>query len=190
MTSRSRHRFTSRARRALAAGTLVALTVSCGGDDSDDPVGAVAEDLDGEAGDAAEAAEERATVLADDLRASGLETVASAVDLVEFDEIVDTPNFTFLAPNDEAFQTLSADELADLLADPGQVADVLRNHAFDSRVLSGDLSDGMQIDTRAGETLTVEIDGDVVTIGGATVTEADVEVDDGVVHVVDALIIP
>lgn len=173
----------------LALGVLV-VVASCGGDDVDDAVEEAADEVSAEADQAAEAAESESAELATVLRDNGLDSVASAVELVDFKEVVDAPEFTFFAPNDTAFQSLSADELADLLADPSAVAEVLRNHTVDAKVLSSDLTDGLEIETEAGGTLTVTIDGDTVMIGAVTVVQADLDVNDGVIHVVDGLLIP
>lgn len=204
-------RRTNRFHRALAVGAVVALTAAgCGGDDdaSDDLADAAddaesaAEDVSAEdiedaaddvadaADDAADDAEEGADDLADVLRDNGLTSIAAAVEVIDFEEIADTPEFTFFAPNDEAFTSLSPDEVTDLLADPTEVGDVLRNHTIAGRVAASDLTDGMELTTEAGEVLVVSIDGDTVEVGGAVVVTTDVEVDDGIVHVVDALIVP
>ena len=201
----------SSARRRFGASVAAAVLVlaGCGADDADEAIDDAADavddvdadsaeqavedaadDVDAEADDAAEAAETQSAELAQVLRDNGLSSVASAVEVVDFTELVDAPEFTFFAPNDEAFSSLSADELADLLANPTMVADVLRNHTVAATVPSSDLSDGMEVDTQAGETLTVTIDGDVVMIGDATVVQPDIDVNDGVVHVVDRLLMP
>ena len=201
----------SSARRRFGASVAAAVLVlaGCGADDADEAIDDAADavddvdadsaeqavedaadDVDAEADDDAEAAETQSAELAQVLRDNGLSSVASAVEVVDFTELVDAPEFTFFAPNDEAFSSLSADELADLLANPTMVADVLRNHTVAATVPSSDLSDGMEVDTQAGETLTVTIDGDVVMIGDATVVQPDIDVNDGVVHVVDRLLMP
>lgn len=189
MEATTSNRRSARRWRGLALGIVVVLA-ACGGNDAEEAVEDAADDVSEEIDDAAADAESEASALADVLRDNGLESVASAVDLVDFQEVVDVPAFTFFAPNDAAFQSLSADELADLLADPAQVADVLRNHAVAEKVASTDLTDGMDIETQAGGTMTVTIDGDTVMIGDATVVQADIDVNDGVVHVVDGLLIP
>lgn len=193
-----------RFRRALAIGAVVSLAAACGGDDdtlegaaddlstdlSADDVEDAADDIADAADDIADDAESGAADLADVLQDNGLGSIATAVSAVDFGEITDTPEFTFFAPNDEAFTALTSDELTDLLAQPTEVADVLRNHTIGERVAAGDLTDGMELTTEAGNVLTVSIDGDTVMVGDATVVTTDVDVDDGVVHVVDALIVP
>lgn len=195
-------RRSTRLRRALAIGAVVSLAAACGGDDDtlglgDEDADVTAGDVEAEVADATDAvddiadeAEEGADELADVLRDNDLATTATAVELVDFHEITDTPAFTFFAPNDEAFTSLSGDELTDLLAQPTEVAEVLRNHTIGERLSAEDLTDGMKLVTEAGNVLTVSVDGDTVKVGEATVVTTDVDVDDGVVHVVDALLVP
>lgn len=186
----SPHRAT-RLRRALAVGAVVSLVAACGGDD--DTVGDaddVAADVTDAVDDVADEADAGAADLAGALRDNGLGTIATAVEAVDFQEIADTPEFTFFAPNDQAFTSLSSDELTDLLAQPTEVADVLRNHTIAERLAAGDLADGMELQTEAGNTLVVSVDGDTVMVGDATVVTTDLDIDDGVIHVVDTLLIP
>ena len=111
-----RHTTPSRFRRGLAVGAALVLMTACGGDDTESAVEDAADELSEEASDVAASAEEQSQQLATMLRDRGLSSVASAVELVDFTEIVDAPDFTFFAPDDEAFQTLTADEMADLLS--------------------------------------------------------------------------
>jgi uncharacterized surface protein with fasciclin (FAS1) repeats len=70
------------------------------------------------------------------------------------------------------------------------LATVLKNHVVSGEVMSSDLSDGQKVETLAGETVTVSINGDTVKIGDATVSQADVAASNGVVHIVDTVILP
>lgn len=56
--------------------------------------------------------------------------------------------------------------------------------------MSGDLSDGMEAETVEGSTVTVSIDGDTVMVNDATVTSADIEASNGVIHVIDSVLMP
>lgn len=193
----------SRLRRALAVGAIVSLAAACGGDDDTlDDVGSAADEISADdvedaaadvtdaVDDVADDAEAGADDLAEVLRDNDLESIATAVAVIDFHEITDTPEFTFFAPSDEAFTSLTSDELTELLAQPTEVADVLRNHTIGERLAAGDLTDGMELVTEAGNVLTVSVDGDTVMVGDATVVTTDVDVDDGVVHVIDALLVP
>ncbi len=99
--------------------------------------------------------------------------------------------FTVFAPTDDAFAAIDPATLDAALADPdGLLTDVLLNHVVEGAVLSSDLSDGQEITTLGGGTLTVTIDGDTVMIGDATVVMADVEASNGVIHAIDTVLLP
>lgn len=122
-----------------------------------------------------------------------LATAVTAAGLI--DALSGEGPFTVFAPTDDAFDALPAGLLDDLLADPtGALANVLLYHVVEGNVLSGDLSDGQVITTMLGQELTVTIDGGVfindVSGNSVEVTGPDLEADNGVVHVVDGVLIP
>ncbi len=100
---------------------------------------------------------------------------------------------TVFAPTDEAFATaletlgLTADEL---LADKPTLTSILTYHVVKGEVLSTDLTDGMKAPTVNGAELTVDINGSTVKVDDATVTTADVMASNGVVHIVDGVLLP
>jgi transforming growth factor-beta-induced protein len=95
--------------------------------------------------------------------------------------------FTIFAPTNEAFE-------AALAANPGltdeQITEILTYHVLAAEVLSTDLSDGQTATTLQGEDITVTIDGDTVQINNANVVAADLQGNNGVVHVIDSVILP
>ena len=100
--------------------------------------------------------------------------------------------FTVFAPTDEAVVALTeALEITadDLLALPN-LGDILLYHAVGAEAYAADLSDGQLIETLQGGNLTVSITTDGVFINDAQVTVADLEADNGVVHVIDAVLLP
>ena len=99
--------------------------------------------------------------------------------------------FTVFAPTDAAFALLPEGTVEDLLADPtGALTSILTHHVYGGTALSTDLSDGMMVTTLAGTSLTVSITDDGVYIDNAMVTVANIETDNGVVHVIDAVLLP
>ena len=99
--------------------------------------------------------------------------------------------FTVFAPTDDAFNALPDGTIDALLADPqGALTDILLYHVVGAQALSSDLSDGQTITTLNGKDITVTINNDGVFINDAQVTVADIETDNGVVHVIDAVLIP
>ena len=116
-----------------------------------------------------------------------LETAVGAAGLVE--TLSGDGPFTVFAPTDEAFGNLPAGVLDDLLADPeGALTDILLHHVVDGEVLSGDLSAG-PVETLYGQDVLVTIDGGDIFINGAQVIIADIPADNGVVHVIDAVLL-
>lgn len=100
--------------------------------------------------------------------------------------------FTVFAPTDAAFAALPAGTLNSLLANPAQLAQVLQFHVASGEVLSTQLSNNQNITTlRAGaRPLVVTIAGGTVRIDNAVVVAADVRALNGVVHVIDVVLMP
>ncbi|HNQ38352.1 MAG TPA: fasciclin domain-containing protein, partial [Prolixibacteraceae bacterium] len=99
--------------------------------------------------------------------------------------------FTVFAPTDAAFAALPEGTIPALLADPtGALADILKYHVLAGSVKSTDLSDGMTATTLLGKDIKVTINANGVFINNAKVTVADIMTDNGVVHVIDAVLIP
>ena len=99
--------------------------------------------------------------------------------------------FTVFAPTDAAFELLPEGLISELLDDPsGDLTTILTHHVHSGNVLSTDLSNGMMVPTLAGTELTVSIMDGMVQIDNANVSVADIETDNGVVHVIDAVLIP
>jgi transforming growth factor-beta-induced protein len=99
--------------------------------------------------------------------------------------------FTVFAPTDAAFAAL-LDELgvsASYLLGHPQLAEILTYHVVAGKVMSTDLVDGMTPATLNGETITISLNGGV-KVNDATVTTADIEASNGVIHVIDKVLIP
>ena len=119
-----------------------------------------------------------------------LVSAVTAADLV--DTLKGEGPYTVFAPTDAAFAAVPKETLDALLADPkGALTDVLTYHVASGKVMASDLSDGMMIDTVNGAQLEVKINADgTVMIGDATVTTADIETSNGVIHVIDTVLVP
>jgi uncharacterized surface protein with fasciclin (FAS1) repeats len=99
--------------------------------------------------------------------------------------------FTVFAPTDEAFAALPEGTVETLLMEENldQLVAILTYHVVPGAVMSGDLSDGMMATTvQGGEIEIGTMDG--VTVNGANVVAADIEASNGVIHVIDAVILP
>jgi uncharacterized surface protein with fasciclin (FAS1) repeats len=99
--------------------------------------------------------------------------------------------FTVFAPTDEAFAALPEGTVENLLLpeNKDQLTAILTYHVVSGKVMSTDLSDGMMATTVQGGDLSVDL-SDGVKINGATVTAADVAASNGVIHVIDTVILP
>ncbi len=107
------------------------------------------------------------------------------------DDLMGEGPFTVFAPTDAAFSALPDGTLETLLDDPtGILANILLYHVIGAEVLSTDLVDGQVATTLNGEDVMVTINDDGVFINNAQVTMADIETDNGVVHVINAVLIP
>lgn len=99
--------------------------------------------------------------------------------------------FTLFAPSDAAFAALPEGTVASLLEDPnGLLTDILLYHVVGAKALSSDLSNGQTIETLNGDMITVKFKNGKAYIDDAMVTVADIKADNGVVHVIDAVITP
>lgn len=97
--------------------------------------------------------------------------------------------FTVFAPTDEAFAALPEGTVEGLLEDTDALTAVLTYHVVPGKVMSTDLSDGMMAETVQGQEVTIGTEGGV-TVDGANVVQADIEASNGVIHVIDAVILP
>ena len=114
-------------------------------------------------------------------------TAAEAAGLV--DTLKGEGPFTVFAPTDEAFAALPEGTVEGLLEDTEALTAILTYHVVPGAVMSGDLTDGMTAETVNGAEVTFSV-GDSVMINDATVTTADIEASNGVIHVIDAVIMP
>ena len=96
--------------------------------------------------------------------------------------------FTVFAPTDAAFDAIDPFVLLDLLTDNDALAEILTYHVAGGSLLSTDLSDGQTITTVNGADVTVSITDDTVMINDAIVIVPNLVADNGVVHVIDAVL--
>lgn len=100
--------------------------------------------------------------------------------------------FTVFAPTNAAFSALPAGTVDGLLKPESKAAltNILTYHVVAGVVKAADLKDGQKVKTLQGEELTVTIKDGKVMINGANVTAADLSGKNGVVHVIDAVLMP
>jgi transforming growth factor-beta-induced protein len=126
------------------------------------------------------------------VEAGGFETLVAAVQAAGLvDALKGEGPFTVFAPTDEAFAMLPEGTLETLLADPaGDLTQILLYHVIPGKVMAADVSDGLEAETLQGSKAVFSADGDAVMIGDATIVATDIETSNGVIHVIDAVILP
>ncbi|GAE34162.1 fasciclin domain-containing protein [Halalkalibacter akibai] len=125
------------------------------------------------------------------IAADDFNTLVAAVQAAELVEALkgDGP-FTVFAPTDEAFATLlnELDMTAEELLASEELANILLYHVVAGNVKSADLEDGMEVETLNGEKVIISLDP--VQVNDANVITADIEASNGVIHVIDSVLIP
>lgn len=124
-------------------------------------------------------------IAADNEDFSTLVELVTAADLVEI--LSGEGPFTVFAPTNAAFEAVDAEVMAYLGSDTEALAKVLTYHAVAGNVTSGDLVAG-EVEMVSGDMATVSLDP--VMINTANVTAADIMATNGVVHVIDAVLVP
>ncbi len=124
--------------------------------------------------------------------AGSFETLVAAVQAAELVETLKGEGpFTVFAPTDEAFAALPEGTVENLLKpeNKDQLVAVLTYHVVPGKVMSGDLSDDMTAATVQGGEITIDLDNGVM-VNDANVVQADIEAENGVIHVIDKVILP
>lgn len=118
-----------------------------------------------------------------------LAAALTAADLV--DTLKGDGPFTVFAPTDAAFLALPEGTVENLLKpeNKDQLIAVLTYHVVPGKVMSTDLTDDMMAKTVQGDTVFIDLDNGV-TVDGASVVAADIEASNGVIHVIDTVILP
>jgi uncharacterized surface protein with fasciclin (FAS1) repeats len=120
-------------------------------------------------------------------------TLAAALDGAGLVSILKGPGpFTVFAPTDAAFAKLPAGTVEDLLRpeNKARLAAILTYHVVPGRVTAAEVARLEEAETVNGETVEVRADGGGVMINDARVTAADVAASNGVIHVIDTVIMP
>jgi transforming growth factor-beta-induced protein len=99
--------------------------------------------------------------------------------------------FTVFAPTNAAFAKLPADELNTIISTPSLLTALLQYHVVAAEAFSDDLSNGPVQTLLSGQTVDVSLAGGMVTLNGSSkVTQADIDASNGVIHIIDEVLIP
>lgn len=124
--------------------------------------------------------------------AGNFTTLVAAVQAAGLVETLKGPGpFTVFAPTDAAFAALPAGTVEDLLKpeNKDKLAAILTYHVVPGAVMSTDLTEGMNAKTVNGAEVTVSLEGGA-KVNGAVISTADIKATNGVIHVIDAVILP
>ena len=125
------------------------------------------------------------------MAAGSFETLAAALKAADLvDALKAEGPFTVFAPTDDSFAALPEGALDELLQDPEKLAQVLLYHVVPDKLMATDITKIGEALTLAGDMLPLSIDGEIVMAGEAMVIGADVEATNGVIHVIDSVLMP
>jgi Secreted and surface protein containing fasciclin-like repeats len=97
--------------------------------------------------------------------------------------------FTVFAPTDEAFAQIPQETLQAVLADKEKLTAILTYHVAPGKLMAADVVRSTQLQTVQGQSITVSTEGGV-RVDNANVIQTDIEADNGVIHVIDQVIMP
>ena len=97
--------------------------------------------------------------------------------------------FTLFAPTDDAFAALPHGTVENLLKNPEELATVLKYHLVEGNIFSDELNDGSSVATVLGSPVSINTTEGVL-VNNAKVIQADLEASNGVIHVIDKVLLP
>ena len=123
--------------------------------------------------------------------AGSFKTLVTAVKAAGLVETLKSPGpFTVFAPTDEAFARLPAGALEGLLKDKEQLKAVLLFHVVPGKVMAADVVKVSSAKTAGGAAVPIKVEGGQVYVGQAKVVKTDIVARNGVIHVIDTVLIP
>jgi len=119
-------------------------------------------------------------------------TLVAAVQAAKLDGALSGPGpFTVFAPTDDAFKNLPPGTVASLLKQPeGQLKQILLYHVVDGKVMAADVVKLTSAKTLQGSNVNITVTNGVVKINDATVVITDIQTKNGVIHVIDKVLLP
>jgi uncharacterized surface protein with fasciclin (FAS1) repeats len=122
--------------------------------------------------------------------AGSFNTLVTAVQAAGLVDTLKGPGpYTVFAPTDEAFAKVPKDKLDALLKDKAALTKVLTYHVVPGKIMAKDVKPG-KVKTVEGSSLTIAVNGGNVTVDNAKIVKTDVAADNGVIHVIDTVLMP
>jgi len=106
------------------------------------------------------------------------------------DTLSGTGPFTVFAPTNAAFAKIPAAQLQAILADKAKLTKILTYHVVPGKVLAGDLKKKQKVATVEGSKVKILKNKMGATINGANITKTDIQASNGVIHVIDTVLLP
>lgn len=123
--------------------------------------------------------------------AKDFKTLVTAVKSAELvDVLKDKGPYTVFAPTDKAFKKVPKEQLEALLKDKEKLQAVLKYHVVPGKVMAADVVKLKSAKTALEKPVKIAVEKDKVKINGANVVKADIECANGVIHVIDAVLLP
>ena len=123
--------------------------------------------------------------------AGSFKTLVAAVQAANLVDVLKRPGpLTVLAPTDEAFAKIPKADLDALMKDKVKLAAVLQYHVLTGNVAAADLKLMKDFGTVQGKRIQISSAGQVLKINNATVIKADISASNGVIHVIDSVLMP
>lgn len=125
------------------------------------------------------------------VNAGSFKTLVKAVQAAGLVDTLKGPGpFTVFAPTDEAFAKLPAGTIESLLANPEQLKQVLTYHVVAGKVMASDVVNLKEAKTVQGSSVKIKVNGGNVMVDNAKVVKTDIQCANGVIHVIDTVILP
>ncbi len=122
---------------------------------------------------------------------AGFKTLARVIAAAELAEILKTPGpYTVFAPTDEAFGKLPSGTLSALLEDIPKLKRIVSYHVTFGDVRAEDLMEIAEAETVEGSIVAIESSDGTIKVNDAQVLQSDILTDNGVIHVIDTVLIP
>lgn len=136
-------------------------------------------------------AQETASIIETAKAAGNFNTLLAAVEAADLKKALsgDGP-FTVFAPTDEAFAALPEGTIEALLKDKEKLASILTYHVVEGKVKANDVTKIEKAQTLNGQSFAIMVKNDKVMIDNAEVIMTDIICSNGVIHVIDAVILP
>ncbi len=137
---------------------------------------------------------EEKTIVGIAVGADNFKTLVAALKAADLVEALDGKGpFTVFAPTDAAFEKLGKETIEAVLKDKEKLTSILKYHVVSGKVMAADAIklDGKDAKTLSGKTFKIEVvDGGVVLNGKVKVIKTDIKASNGVIHVIDTVLLP